>query len=496
MVENLLLGFETATLGYNLLYLFIGCVLGTIVGVIPGLGPSTTISLLLPATFALGPVSGLIMLAGVYYGSQYGGSTTAILLNTPGESSAVMTCIDGHQMAKQGRAGTAIMTSAISSFIAGVIMVILMSLISPPLADLAFKFGPAEYTMLMLFAFVGVTVLTEDDLRKGLSTAFLGILLGCIGIDINSGVDRFTFDIPDLLDGIGFVTVAVGVIAFSEVLKNLDQGTEGAINDGKVNIVPTWQELKRLIPAALRGTSVGGFLGLLPGGGLATASYAAYVFDKKVSKYKDEFGKGAIEGVAAPEAANNAGAQAGFIPLMSLGLPESMAMALMLGAMMVAGIVPGPMVIDNHPDLFWGLTVSILIGNVILLILNYPLIKLWVQLLKVPYNVLYPLILVCCFIGVYGVSNNINDLFLVAFFAGLGYIFYILDLQPITFILGFILGPMLEDNFRRSLAISQGDFSIFVGSDVCLIILTLITVFMGAGIINTLGNKQISHSTK
>lgn len=482
MIDSFIIGIDAVFSGYNFLYLVLGVMLGTFVGVLPGLGPTATIAILLPTTFSLGPVTGIIMLAGIYYGSQYGGSTTAILLNIPGENSSVMTCIDGNKMAKQGRAGVAIMAAAVSSFIAGIIMAIAMALLSPPLSEIAFKFGPAEYALLMFFGFISVTVLTETDIIKGLALACMGVLFGIIGTDINSGIDRFTLGSIDLVDGVGFSIIAIGLFAFGEIIKNLLDSNNATNFTKDIKLIPSLSDVKRIIPSSLRGTAVGGLLGLLPGGGITVSSYAAYTLDKQVSKNKQEFGEGAIEGVAAPEAANNASAQAGFIPLMSIGLPENAVMALMLGAMIVAGIAPGPMVIQNHPDLFWGLIVSMLIGNFLLLILNFPLVRLWVSILKIPYHLLYPSIIFICFIGIYSIGNNINDIFILSFFILLGYILLLLDLSPVTFILGFVLGPMLEDNFRRALAISQGDFSIFVNSNISVFLLIMIFSFLSFGI--------------
>ena len=489
MIDNILLGIEVAFNYQNFLYLVVGVLLGTLVGILPGLGPASSISILLPATFYLGPVTGMIFLAGLYYGSQYGGSTTAILLNTPGENSAIMTCIDGNKMAKAGRAGPAIMAAALSSFIAGIIMAVVMAVVAPPLAEIAFKFGPAEYTLIMLFGFISVILLTGTDLLTGLSLAFLGMMFGLIGTDINSGIDRFTFNIPELMDGINFSCVAMGLFAVSEIFKSLINSKNITSYTSNVELYPNKEDVKRVIPAALRGTLVGGFLGLLPGGGITISSYVGYAVEKKLSKNKQEIGNGAIEGVAAPEAANNASAQAGLIPLLSLGLPENAVMALLLGSMLVAGIVPGPMVLTQHPDLFWGLVISMLIGNSILLFLNYPLVRVWIQILKVPYNLLYPSILAICFLGTYAINYNPNDVMILAGFVVLGYIFLILDLSPITFILGFVLGPMFEDNFRRSLSISQGDISIFYKTDIGIGLIIMIGLFLVLGIYKSIKVK-------
>lgn len=496
MVENLLLGLDVALSVSNLFYLLVGVVLGTVIGVLPGIGPSTTISLLLPLTFSLGPIPSIIMLAGIYYGSQYGGSTTAILLNTPGESSSVMTCIDGYKMTSQGRAGVAITAAAISSFIAGLIMVIVMAAISPPLSELAFKFGPAEYTLLMIFGFVSITLLTGNDMIKGLSITILGILFGIIGIDINSGVERFTLNFDNLTEGIIFSIIAISFFAIPEIIKNIENPIKPGNLQLDIKILPTGSDLKRIIPSSLRGTLVGGFLGLIPGGGITVSSYAAYIVDKKLSKNKDEIGKGAIEGVAAPEAANNAAAQAGFIPLLAIGIPENAVMALILASMIVSGIVPGPMVISNHPELFWGLAVSMVLGNLALLILNLPLVKVWAKIIEFPSRILYPSVLAICFLGTYFVTKNIDDLLVLTIVSLLGYVTVKLGLSPVNFILGFVLGPMLEENFRRALSISQGDFSIFYSSSVSITLIIIISIVLSVGMSKIYKEKTINNSNR
>jgi putative tricarboxylic transport membrane protein len=478
MIENLSIGFDVVFTTHNLFFIFLGCLLGTLVGIIPGIGPTASISIILPITFSLEPVTGIMMLAGIYYGSQYGGSTTAILLNTPGENSSVMTCIDGNQMAKQGRPGIAIAAAAIGSFIAGILMVIAVAFLSPLLSEVAFKFGPAEFALLMLFGLVSVIVFTDQDLLKGIVISLIGVSIGMIGADINSGINRFTFDIPELIDKIGFVIVAVGLFAVPEIIKNLQNPDSITRFLSNFKIIPSKQDFQRIIPASLRGTFIGGLLGLIPGGGITTASYAAYAFDKKISVNKDQFGKGAIEGVAAPEAANNAAAQAGFIPLLSLGIPENAVMALILSSLMMFGITPGPLMIESQPELFWGLVVSMLVGNFILLILNFPLIRIWVQVLRVPYHMLYPMILFACCLGIFATNTNMYELYILAGVSIFGYILYIFDLSPITFILGFVLGSMFEENFRRALTISQGDFTIFYSSSVSIIILFLISLMI------------------
>jgi putative tricarboxylic transport membrane protein len=446
----------------NLVYCFIGTVIGTLIGVLPGLGPIATIAMLLPATYALPPLGGLIMLAGIYYGAQYGGSTTAILVNLPGETSSVVTCIDGYQMARRGRAGVALSTAAMGSFFAGCVGTLLLAAFAAPLAEVAFKFGPAEYFSLMVLGLIGAVVLASGSLVKAICMIVLGLLGGLIGTDVNTGVSRYAFNIPELTDGIGFVAVAMGVFGFAEVITNLEQKDKREVFTNKVtNMFPTKADFKRMIPAVLRGTTLGSALGILPGGGAALAAFGAYSLEKKVSKHPEEFGKGAIEGVAGPESANNAAAQTSFIPLLTLGIPPNAVMALMVGAMTIHNIQPGPQVMTSNPTLFWGLIVSMWLGNLMLIILNLPLIGMWVKLLTVPYRFLYPSILVFCCIGVYTVNNSIFDVFMTAGFGVLGYIFLKLGCEGAPLLLGFVLGPMMEENFRRSLLLSRGDFTVF-----------------------------------
>jgi len=408
LLNNLSLGFETAFTVQNLMYCFIGCVLGTLIGVLPGLGPIATIAMLLPATYALPPIAALIMLAGIYYGSQYGGSTTAILLNIPGETSSVVTAIDGYQMAKRGRGGVALFTAGVGSFFAGCVATLMLAGFAAPLAEVAFKFGPAEYFSLMVLGLIGAVVLASGSLIKAIGMILLGLLLGLIGTDVNSGVARYSFDIPQLSDGIGFVCVAMGVFGFAEIMLNLEKkGTDETFLNKVTTLIPTWTDVKRMTPSILRGTTIGSILGILPGGGAALAAFGAYTVEKKSSKYSEEFGKGAIEGVAGPESANNAAAQTSFIPLLTLGIPPNAVMALMVGAMTIHNIQPGPQVMTSNPALFWGLIASMWIGNVMLILLNLPLIGIWVKLLKIPYRLLYPAILVFCCIGVYTVNNSV-----------------------------------------------------------------------------------------
>ncbi|CAJ93854.1 TctA family transporter [Cupriavidus necator] len=463
LLANLGLGFSTALTFQNLAYAFLGCVLGTLIGVLPGLGPLATIAMLLPVTYTLPPVAALIMLAGIYYGAQYGGSTTAILVNLPGESSSVVTTIDGYQMARRGRAGVALATAGLGSFFAGCVATMILAAFAAPLSELAFKFGPAEYFSLMVLGLIGAVVLASGSLVKAIAMIVLGLLLGLVGTDVNSGAARFSFDVPELTDGLNFVSVAMGIFGFAEIIANLEQKEHReTFTDHITNLFPTKEDFKRMIPAVLRGTLLGSALGILPGGGASLASFAAYSLEKKTSRYPQEFGKGAIEGVAGPESANNAASQTSFIPLLTLGIPPNAVMALMVGAMTIHNIQPGPQVMTSNPALFWGLIASMWIGNLMLIVLNLPLIGIWVKLLKVPYRYLYPAILTFCCIGVYSVQNTTFDVFQTAAFGVVGYLFIKLKCEPAPLLLGFVLGPMMEENFRRSLLLSRGDFSVFV----------------------------------
>jgi TctA family transporter len=462
LLGQLALGFDVALTAQNALYCFAGVLLGTLIGVLPGLGPVATIAMLLPATYALPPVSALIMLAGIYYGAQYGGSTTAILVNLPGESSAVVTCLDGHAMARRGRAGPALAVAAIGSFFAGTVATLLLAVFAPPLAELAFKFGPAEYFSLMVLGLLAAVVLARGSLVKAIAMIILGLLLGIVGADVNTGLFRFTFGVPELQDGIDFVVVAMGLFGFSEIIANLERRRSGQISIARVTtLMPTRDDWKRAWPSALRGTGIGSLLGVLPGGGAVLGSFAAYTLEKKISRDPQRFGQGAIEGVAAPESANNAGAQTSFIPMLTLGLPSNAVMALMIGAMTIHGITPGPQVMSERPELFWGMIASMWIGNVLLVVLNLPLIGLWVKLLSVPYRLLYPAILLFCCIGVYSINNSAVDLVIALFFGALGYLFIKFDCEPAPLLLGFVLGPMMEENLRRALVLSRGDPTVF-----------------------------------
>jgi TctA family transporter len=463
ILTNLWIGFQVAVSPWNLFYCLVGVLLGTLIGVLPGIGPVATIAMLLPITFNLNPIAALIMLAGIYYGAQYGGSTTAILVNIPGESSSVVTCLDGYQMARQGRAGPALAIAALGSFFAGCVATLIIAVAAPPLAEVALKFGPSEYFSLMVFGLVAATVLAHGSLIKAIAMVVFGLLLGLVGTDVNSGVLRFAFGIPELSDGIGFVIVAMGMFGTAEIISNLELKDQREIFTSKVtHLYPTKQDLKDSWAAVLRGTALGSMLGILPGGGALLASFGAYTLEKKVSRHPERFGKGAIEGVAGPESANNAGAQTSFIPMLTLGIPSNAVMALMIGALMIQGIAPGPQVMNEKPQLFWGLIASMWVGNLMLVILNLPMIGMWVKLLTVPYRYLYPSILVFMAIGVFSLSNNAFDVLIMSVFGVLGYICVKLECEPAPMILGFILGPLMEENLRRAMLLSRGDPFVFV----------------------------------
>jgi TctA family transporter len=469
LFHNLTFGFGVAFSLQNLLYCFIGCMVGTLIGVLPGIGPMATIAMLLPLTYNVPPVASLIMLAGIYYGAMYGGSTTSILVNLPGETASVVTCIDGYQMARQGRAGVALAIAAIGSFFAGSVCTVLIALFGPPIAEMAPKFGSPEYFSLMLVGLVTASVLAHGSMLKSLAMMVLGLLLGIVGSDVDSGVKRFCFGIYELADGIGFVVIAVGVFAVGEIVSNLSEPEERVVFTSKVgNLYPTLQDMKQSAGPIVRGTALGAFFGVLPGTGPAIASFGSYMVEKKVAKDPSRFGRGAIEGVAGPESANNADAQCKFIPMLTLGIPASGTMALMLGALMVHGITPGPGVMTSKPDLFWGLIASMWIGNLMLVVLNLPLVGMWVSLLKVPYRLLFPAVMVFSAIGIYS-SNNVSfDVYLAALFGVLGIAWRILGCSPVPMLLGFVLGPMLEENLRRALQVSDGDPTVFLSRPISL----------------------------
>jgi putative tricarboxylic transport membrane protein len=490
LINNLALGFGVAFTLTNLLYAFGGALLGTLIGVLPGLGPVATIAMLLPSIYALDATPALIMLAGIYYGAQYGGSTTAILINVPGESSSVVTAIDGYAMARKGRAGAALAAAGLGSFFAGCVGTIVIAAFAPPLTELAFKFGPAEYFSLMVLGLIGAVVLASGSLIKAIAMILLGLLLGQINTDVISGVPRYSFDIPELTDGIGFVTIAMGVFGFGEIIANLGRPAEHreVFTKDVKGLWPTMQDFKDAWPAVLRGTALGSILGVLPGGGALLASFAAYTLEKKSRGRADQvpFGQGNIRGVAGPESANNAGAQTSFIPMLTLGIPPNAVMALMVGAMTIKGIQPGPQVMTSNPELFWGLIASMWVGNAMLVILNLPLIGIWIKLLTVPYRLLYPAILSFCCIGLYTLNNNNFDVYMAVLFGVIGYLFYKLHCEPAPLLLGFILGPMMEENLRRALLLSRGDWTTFAtrplsagllaGAVLMIVVVTLPTI--------------------
>ena len=473
-LDNLAMGFSVALQPINLLYAFLGVLLGTIIGVLPGLGPVATISILLPVTFTLSPHAAMIMLAGIYYGAQYGGSTTAILVNLPGESSSVVTCIDGYQMARQGRAGLALATAALASFLAGTISTFVIALAAPTLAELALDFGPADYFSLMVFGLVAAVILAHGSVVKAIGMILVGILLGTIGIDVNSSLPRYTFHIPQFGDGIDFAVIAMGVFGIGETISNLSRSPEAReyVKNYK-GLWPSPKDLLAIIKPALRGTILGASLGILPGGGPVLSSFSAYSLEKKIAKDPSRFGHGAIEGVAGPEAANNAAAQTAFIPLLTLGLPSRPVMALMIGALMMQGFHPGPQLISEKPDLFWGLVASMWVGNLMLVLLNLPLVGIWARMLTVPYRLLYPAIILICCIGVYSIHNDTLDIIIATVFGLFGYVLTRLKCEPAPMLLGFILGPMIEENLRRALLISHGDPVVFVERPISLSFLLL-----------------------
>jgi putative tricarboxylic transport membrane protein len=486
-LQHILLGFETAMSLQNLAYCFIGVTVGTAIGVLPGLGPTATIAMLLPITYGLDPEAALIMLAGIYYGAQYGGSTTAILVNLPGEVASVVTCLDGYQMARQGRAGTALAVAALGSFFAGTVATILIAAFAPILTTFAFEFGPTEYFSLMLLGLVGAVVMAHGSLIKAIAMVLLGLLLGLVGTDVNSGVQRFVFGIAPLTDGLGIVSIAMGAFAFAEIIRNLEKGEARELFVNKVQgLWLTRSEFREAAPAVLRGTALGSILGVLPGGGSLLGAFASYAVEKKLSKNPERFGTGEIKGVAGPESANNAGAQTSFIPMLTLGIPATAVMALMMGAMMIHNIQPGPGVMNSNPALFWGLIASMWIGNAMLVVLNLPLIGLWIKLLSVPYKTLYPAILIFCVIGSFSINNSVFDIYVAALFGLLGYVFHKLKCEPAPLLLGFVVGPLLEENLRRAMLLSRGDVSVFFTEPLSAILLA-----MAAGLIVLLALPMI-----
>ncbi|HYY36891.1 MAG TPA: tripartite tricarboxylate transporter permease [Xanthobacteraceae bacterium] len=480
LLANLALGFQVAANPYNLLFCMIGAMVGTLVGVLPGVGSVATIAMLLPITFGLPPVGALIMLAGIYYGAQYGGSTTSILVNIPGESSSVMTCLDGHEMAKQGRAGPALAIAAIGSFFAGCVATVLVAALGAPLTGLALLFGPAEYFSLMTLGLMFAVVLAKGSVLKAVAMVVMGLLLSMMGSDLETGAGRMTFDIPELADGIGFANVAMGVFGFAEIIRNLElpPGSREILKTKITGLMPTRQDLIDTSGPIARGTIIGSLVGILPGGGSIIASFAGYTFEKKISKHPERFGRGAIEGVAAPESANNAAAQTAFIPLLTLGIPPNAVMALMVGAMTIHGIVPGPQVMTKQPDLFWGMIASMWLGNLALVIINLPLVGLWVSLLRVPYRLLFPSIVVFCCIGIYSINNAPFDVGIAAMFGVVGYWLLKHDFEPAPLLLGFVLGPLMEENLRRAMLIARGDATVFFTRPISAVLLSLAIILL------------------
>jgi TctA family transporter len=474
LFSHLATGFGVALTPVNVIYALVGALLGTLIGVLPGIGPVATIAMLLPSTYALPPVSALIMLAGIYYGAQYGGSTTSILLNMPGETSSAVTCLDGYQMARKGQAGAALAIAALGSFFAGTVGTIMVATVAIPLSEFALKFGPAEYFALMVLGLIGSSVLARGSLLKAIGMIVLGLLLGIVGTDVNSGMQRYAFGVPELSDGLGVASVAMGLFGFAEIITNLESPERREVLKTKVKgLWITRDQFRQAWPAVLRGTGLGSVLGLLPGGGAMLASFASYAVEKKIAKDPSRFGKGAIEGVAGPESANNAGAQSSFIPLLTLGIPENAVMAMMVGAMTIHSIQPGPQVMSSNPGLFWGLICSMWVGNLMLVVLNLPLIGMWIKLLTVPYRVLYPAILLFCSIGVYTINNTNFDVMQTAAFGLIGVLFVKLEFEPAPLLLGFVLGPMMEENLRRALLLSRGDPSVFVTRPISLVMLVM-----------------------
>jgi TctA family transporter len=463
LLANLSLGFSVALSFQNLTFGLLGAFIGTAIGVLPGIGPVATISLLLPITFGMPATTAIIMLAGIYYGAQYGGSTTAILLNLPGEVSSVVTTLEGYKMARKGRAGAALTTAALASFFAGTVSTVLVAASGPLLTEIALSFGPADYFSLMLLGLIISAVLAHGSTLKAIGMVVLGVSLGLVGTDVQTGQQRFTFGIPELSDGIGFVAIAMGMFGIAEIILNLERPeSRNALSHKVGSLFLTREEFRRAVPSTLRGTAIGSFLGVLPGGGAALAAFGAYMLERKVSKHRHEFGTGAIEGVAGPEAANNAAAQTSFIPLLTLGIPANAVMALIVGALIIQGIQPGPRMVETQPALFWGLIASMWIGNVMLLIINLPMIGLWVKLLEVPYRYLYISIMIFCLIGVYSISNNVFDVYVTVLFGFFGYVCAKLKLEPAPLLIGYVLGPMMEEYLRRAMLLSRGDPLVFI----------------------------------
>lgn len=479
LFDNLLIGLSTALELKNLGFCLIGVLIGTAIGVLPGIGPIPTIALLLPFTFGMEPAGAMIMLAGIFYGAQYGGSTTAILVNVPGETSSVVTCLDGHQIARQGRAGLALAIAALSSFFAGTVATIVIALLSVPLAALALKFTAVEYFSLLVLGLIAAVVLAHGSVARALSMVLLGLLLGLVGIDVSSGAARMTFGVPALSDGLDFVPVAMGMFGLAEIIANLERPAERHVVSQAVRgLIPSWADLKQAFPAMVRGTALGSALGVLPGGGAALPPFSSYALEKKLAKDPSRFGHGAIEGVAGPEAANNAGAQTSFIPLLTLGIPANALMALMIGALMMQGIQPGPQIMREQPQLVWGVIASMWVGNLMLLVINLPLIGLWVSMLRIPYRLLFPAIVLFCCIGTYGIANSLFNVWLMLGCAAVGYFFIKVGVEPAPLLLGLVLGPQLEEYFRRAMLLADGDFSVFLTRPISAGLLAVVALML------------------
>ncbi len=491
LADNLMTGFSVAFQPHNIFFCFIGVLIGTLIGVLPGIGPVGAMSILLPITFGISPVTAIIMLSGIYYGAQYGGSTTSILVGIPGEAASVVTMLDGHQMALQGRAGPALGIAAFGSFIAGTIGIIGLMLLAPPLASIALRFGPPEYFTLMIMGLVILTYLAQKSMAKSLMMAGVGVLAGVVGLDTMTGLPRFTFGISDLLDGIGIAPLAMGLFGVSEILLNVEKTIkQGVVVSQVKNLLPSRQDWKESFAPIMRGSFLGFLLGILPGGGAVLSSFISYGTEKRISKTPEKFGHGAIAGVAGPEAANNAAAQAAFIPLLTLGIPANAVMGILLGALMIHGITPGPLMIQKNPELFWGTVTSMYIGNAMLLVLNLPLIGLWVRLLRVRYAVLFPLILFIALIGAYVINGSEMDLYLMLFFGVVGYLMRKFDYEPAPLILAYVLSPILEDSLRQSLIISGGSMGIFVSRPIAAGFLFVAALLLISAVLPAIRKKR------
>src|ERR1700751_619477 len=492
LLSNLWMGFHVAANPFNILFCLLGALVGTLVGVLPGIGTVATIAMLLPITFGLPPVGALIMLAGIYYGAQYGGSTTSVLVNIPGEATSVITCLDDHQMARQGRPRPALSIAAIGSFFAGCVATVLVAALGAPLTSIALLFGPAEYFSLMVLGLIFAVVLAKGSVLKAVAMVLTGLLLSMVGSDLETGAGRMTFDIAELADGIGFANIAMGVFGFAEIIRNLELPPESRdILKTKISgLMPTRQDLIDSSGAIARGTIIGSLVGILPGGGAVIASFAAYTFEKKLSKHPERFGRGAIQGVAAPEAAKNGRAQTSFIPLLTLGIPPNAVMALMVGAMTIHGIVPGPQVMSKQPELFWGMIASMWLGNLMLVVINLPLVGVWVSLLRVPYRLLFPMIVIFCCIGVYSLNNAPFDVTMTAIFAIVGYWLVKHDFEPAPMILGFVLGPLMEENLRRAMLIARGDATVFLIRPISATLLAIATLLLVLAVLPSIRGKR------